>query len=205
MFFLSIVVLSYLVGSIPAAYLAGRFQGIDIRKTGSGNSGATNALRVLGPRIAILVLLFDAAKGALSVLVIAPCILAYAQQPTRNTLLTGSLVAGAAVMLGHIFPLWLGFKGGKGVATGAAVIAILAPWAALVSLSAFILVVTITRLVSLASLTAAIVLPLAYALLYRGATFCAPTFGFCLTSALLVVFMHRKNIGRLLRGSEPRI
>ncbi len=205
MFFLILAVLSYLAGSIPTAYLAGRFRGIDIRKAGSGNSGATNALRVLGLRAAIPVLLFDAGKGALSVLVLAPWIMSYATNLASEALLTGRLVAGAAVMLGHIFPVWLGFKGGKGVATGAAVIVALAPWAALTSLITFIVTATITRLVSLASLTAVIVLPFAYVLCYRDAAFSAQTLEFCLISALLVVAMHRKNIGRLLRGSEPRI
>ena len=205
MVFISIALLSYLAGSFPVAYLAGRFRRIDIRKAGSGNSGATNALRLLGPRMAIPVFLLDAGKGAISVLVIAPCVLAYAQQSTRDTLLTGSLIAGAGVMLGHIFPVWLGFKGGKGVATGAAVIATLAPWAALPSLVTFILVVAITRFVSLASIMASIVLPLAYACIYRGAAFHAQTLAFCLASSLLVIIMHKKNIDRLLQGSEPRI
>lgn len=205
MIFIIIALLSYLAGSFPAAYLAGRFRGIDIRKAGSGNSGATNALRVLGPRMAALVLLLDAAKGAFSVVCIAPWIMADASKTSGEALLSGQLLAGASVILGHIFPVWLGFKGGKGVATGAAVIASLAPWAALVSLVTFILIVTITRFVSLASIMASIALPLAYPLLYHGASFHTQTFAFCMASSLLVIVMHRRNIGRLLQGSEPRI
>lgn len=201
-----IALLSYLLGSVPAAYLAGRLRGIDIRKVGSGNPGASNALRTMGPSIAIPVLLFDSGKGAFSVLVIAPsvmaCAMTYANQ-TGDALLNGRLVAGAAVIIGHVFPVWLGFKGGKGVATGAAVIAVLAPWAALACLATFLLVVVLTRFVSLASMAAAIVLPIAYAVFTP--EFSAQTLAFCLASSLLIIFMHRSNIGRLRKGTEPRL
>jgi glycerol-3-phosphate acyltransferase PlsY len=104
-----------------------------------------------------------------------------------------------------VFPIWLGFRGGKGVATGAAVAAALAPSAALVSLAVFIAVAAAARYVSLASLCAAAVLPAAYAALHRGGAFSGSVFGFCAGAAALVFLMHRKNIRRLLRGEEPKL
>jgi glycerol-3-phosphate acyltransferase PlsY len=110
-----------------------------------------------------------------------------------------------ASILGHVFPLWLGFKGGKGVATGAAVVFALAPKAALVCLAVFLLVAALSRYVSLASISAALMLPAAYAGLYRGEAFSWLLMGFCTAAGVLVIAMHRKNIGRLLAGTEARL
>jgi glycerol-3-phosphate acyltransferase PlsY len=118
---------------------------------------------------------------------------------------TARLAAGMASILGHVFPLWLRFRGGKGVATGAAVVFALAPKAALVCLAVFILVAALSRYVSLASISAALVLPAAYPGLYRGAGFSWPLMGFCAAAGVLVIAMHRKNIGRLLKGTEPSL
>jgi glycerol-3-phosphate acyltransferase PlsY len=210
------IIIAYLTGSIPTAFLVGRLRGIDIRTAGSGNSGATNALRVLGRGPAALVLAVDAAKGVLAVLAVPPLALWLASQLVA--LVSGStalslmhlaadsarLTAGMASILGHVFPLWLGFKGGKGVATGAAVVFALAPKAALVCLAVFLLVAALGRYVSLASLSAALVLPGAYAGLYRGEVFSWPLMGFCTAAGVLVIVMHRMNIGRLLKGTEAR-
>ena len=231
--FLLTVLSSYLLGSIPTAFLAGRLRGMDIRKAGSGNSGATNALRVLGRGPAALVLAVDAAKGVLAVLAVPPFAFWLASRVvglisgqgqgsealSPGLLAAGSdamsllplaagtarLAAGSASILGHIFPVWLGFKGGKGIATGAAVVFALAPKAALVCLAVFILVAALSRYVSLASISAALLLPAAYAGLYRGETFSLPLMGFCTAAAILVIAMHRKNIGRLLAGTEVRL
>ena len=197
--YIALTLLGYLAGSIPTAWIAGRIKGIDIRSTGSGNSGATNALRVLGPVPAAAVLAVDAGKGVFAVLAL-PALLGAGAQPDA-----AKVVAGGAAVLGHVFPFWIGFRGGKGVATGAAVAAALAPAAALVSLAAFGAVAAATRFVSLASLSAAAALPAAYALLYRGSAFSLVEFGFCAGAAALVVLMHRKNIRRLLGGTEPKL
>ena len=235
--------IAYFLGSLPTAYLVGRLRGIDIRTAGSGNSGATNALRVLGRGPAAFVLAVDAAKGVAAVLAVPPLAFWLASQlaafvtgspepatgigalSAAQQMLTGPdagaarlaagmarlaagmarLAAGMASILGHVFPLWLGFKGGKGVATGAAVVFALAPKAALVCLAVFILVAALSRYVSLASISAALLLPMAYAVLYRGETFSLPLMGFCAAAEILVVAMHRKNIGRLLKGTEPKL
>jgi glycerol-3-phosphate acyltransferase PlsY len=222
------IVCSYLLGSIPTAFLAGRLRDIDIRTAGSGNSGATNALRVLGRGPAAVVLAVDAAKGVLAVLAVPPLALWLAsllaglvsgegagsdalplmsldEGAARLAAGTVRLAAGSASILGHVFPVWLGFRGGKGVATGAAVVFALAPKAALVCLAVFILVAALSRYVSLASISAALVLPAAYPGLYRGAGFSWPLMGFCAAAGVLVIAMHRKNIGRLLKGTEPRL
>jgi glycerol-3-phosphate acyltransferase PlsY len=226
--FLLTLLVAYFLGSIPTAFLVGRVRGVDIRKEGSGNSGTTNALRVLGRGPAAFVLSMDAAKGVLSVLAVPPLVLWVASRVAARiageaALSPGQLTvallildtvsladltriaAGSSCILGHVFPLWLRFRGGKGVATGAAVVFALAPKAALVCLAVFILVAFLGRYVSLASISAALLLPMAYAVLYRGESFSLPLMGFCASAGILVIAMHRKNIGRLLAGTEPRI
>ena len=195
---------AYLAGSVPAAWIAGKLRGFDLRKEGSGNSGATNALRVLGKGPAAAVLAFDLAKGFFAVLLLPAWLQASAGSGIEGVLLA-KVLAGAACVLGHVFPVWLGFRGGKGVATGAAVAAALAPFAALVCLAAFLAVAAAARYVSLASMTAAVLLPLAYAIIYRGAAFSPAVFGFCLAATALVLASHRKNLVRLLRGEEPKL
>jgi glycerol-3-phosphate acyltransferase PlsY len=192
-----IALFSYLAGSLPSAWIAGKLRGTDIRAAGSGNVGATNALRVLGPLPAALTLAADVGKGLLAVLVLSGW--GGADPAWARPL------AGAAGVLGHVFPVWLKFRGGKGVAVGAAAAAAIAPWAALASLAAFAAAVALTRYVSLGSMSAAAALPLAYLLAYRGAAFSPAAFGFCLAAAVLVLVLHRRNIGRLRRGQEPRL
>jgi glycerol-3-phosphate acyltransferase PlsY len=192
------IVLSYLLGSIPTAVIAGRLlKGIDIRKEGSGNAGALNAGRVLGLKAAIVVAVVDIAKGMLAVLLVARIAQVGGGSPA---------VCGIAAVTGHVFPVFAGFRGGKGVATGAGAIIALFPILAPFCLAAFILVAVLSRWFVVASLTAALVLPA----LYLGTClFGVPldpwkaAFGVALFAIML--FTHRKNIGRLLRGEEKKL
>lgn len=189
------VVIAYLAGSIPFAFLAGKARGIDLREHGSGNLGATNAMRVLGPRIGGLVYLGDTLKGALPALLLPMVI-----QSSHRDL--WAIVFGVAAILGHVKPVFLlGQGGGKGVATAGGVFFGLAWLPALIALVAFVVVVGITRYVSAGSITAAVVLPLAI-LIVRG-----PHALFFISAAVsvFVIWMHRANISRLLNGKESRI
>lgn len=189
------VVIAYLAGSIPFAFLAGKARGIDLREHGSGNLGATNAMRVLGPRIGGLVYLGDTLKGALPALLLPMVI-----QSSHRDL--WAIVFGVAAILGHVKPVFLlGQGGGKGVATAGGVFFGLAWLPALIALVAFVVVVGITRYVSAGSITAAIVLPLAI-LIVSG-----PHALFFISAAVsvFVIWMHRANISRLLNGTESRI
>jgi acyl phosphate:glycerol-3-phosphate acyltransferase len=198
------VVIAYFLGSLPTGYLAGRARGIDIRKEGSGNIGATNALRVLGPTLGILVLLIDLAKG------VAACYVAIwiprlwggsGSELGANRELILMLVGGLGAVLGHSFTCWLGFKGGKGVATTGGVFLAVALKPALICLAIFVILVALTRYVSLASITAAICLPVMVYYFHRDIFLTALT----LLVALLVVYRHRANIQRLLKGTELKI
>src|SRR5687767_4160156 len=191
-----LVGLSYLIGSIPAAYLAGKLtRGIDLREHGSGNLGATNVYRVLGPRIAIVVLLADALKGAIPVLVFPGMTVA-----SRPDL--WAIAYAVAAIAGHvrsIFLLWRG--GGKGVATAAGAFMSLAPIPAAIALGVFVIVLLAWGYVSLGSLSAAAALPLVIAL-REGIR--SPLFIVSAVVAVFVFWTHRANIGRLRRGEEPR-
>jgi len=197
-----VILAAYLLGSIPIGYLIVRLRGGgDVRATGSGGTGATNVTRRAGRRAGLLTLLLDALKGALAVLL-------------ARALLTDGFganwwVAGAALasVVGHCFPVWLRFRGGKGVATGLGVFTALVPPAVLCALPVFLLVVWATRYVSLGSITAAALLPLCVWLL-GGYTYPpeqrAPLTSAAAAGAALIVLMHRANIGRLLRGTENK-
>ena len=194
---LALLLVSYLLGSIPFGVILGKlFGGADVRKAGSGNTGATNVARVAGPTAGALTLLLDAAKGWLAVWLAGRVMHGQA----------GFLVAaGFFALLGHCFPPWLRFRGGKGVATAAGVFAALCPEAMLAALILFALVVWFWRYVSLASLAASAAIPLLVYFLWAP-HFAPPnmvTFG-SLAIALLVIFQHRGNIGRLARGEEPK-
>ncbi len=197
------ILAAYLLGSLPTGYLAGRARGINIRKEGSGNIGATNALRVLGPSLGILVLVIDLAKGmaaCYAAIWIAHLLGAGPELgPQRQMLLM--LVGGLGAVLGHSFTCWLGFKGGKGVATTAGVFLAVALKPALVCLVIFIILVALSRYVSLASITAAVCLPGLVYFFHRDIFLTALT----LLVALLVIYRHRGNIGRLLNGTELKI
>jgi glycerol-3-phosphate acyltransferase PlsY len=194
---LAIPFVAYFLGSIPfGLILAKFFGGKDVRKTGSGNIGATNVVRAAGLLAGILTLILDAAKGAVAVFLAAKL---------SNDSATWMMIAALAALVGHCFPVWLKFKGGKGVATAAGVFLILSPIAFLGDIILFILVVLFWRFVSLGSIAAAAAMPL---LLYF---FWAPqhapplviTFG-ALAAALLIVYKHNGNLQRLIKGVEPR-
>jgi glycerol-3-phosphate acyltransferase PlsY len=184
------IVLGYLLGSIPFGFIFTRLSGAgDIRAVGSGATGATNVLRTGKYAAAAATLIFDAAKGATAVLIAAHFWGEIA-----------AAVAAVGAILGHLFPVWLGFKGGKGVATSLGILLTLYWPVALASLAAWLIVVAISRISSLAALVAAVAAPI-FMFLWGQKTFAVAT----LVIALLVLTAHRDNIRRLLAGTEPRI
>jgi glycerol-3-phosphate acyltransferase PlsY len=188
--------LSYLSGSIPFAAIAGKLRGVDLRKHGSGNLGATNVFRVLGWKIGVAVFLADALKGALPVFFLPPRIVS-----ARDPVLW-AIACGIAAIAGHVRPLFLGLrKGGKGVATAAGVFFALAPIPMAITFAVFVGVVLGTGYVSLGSLISTIVLP-ALLLVTLGPR--APLFVVSTVVALFVFWTHRTNIARLRRGEEHR-
>jgi glycerol-3-phosphate acyltransferase PlsY len=209
----AIIILSYLIGSIPTSIIISKAaKGIDIREHGSGNAGGTNVLRVLGWKHGLLVILLDALKGVLAVVVVAR--LHYGSMPFQNltpfddfTLV--QIIAGISAVIGHVWTVFAGFKGGKGIATALGMLLMIVTVDMLIALGVFILVVTFSRYVSLASLAGAISVPLA--LIVRENVFHVdiPNYHtllpFLIFLAVLVIFTHRKNVVRLLNGSESRI
>jgi glycerol-3-phosphate acyltransferase PlsY len=194
---ISIPAAAYLLGSIPFGLLAAKLFGAgDVRREGSGNIGATNVARVAGPAAGILTLSLDAAKGAFAVLLAARL----SEQSS-----TWMMIAGLCALVGHCFPIWLGFRGGKGVATAAGVFLTLCPLAALGAVLLFLLVVAYWRFVSLGSISAAAAMPLL--IYFFWAPHHAPpyvvTFG-SLGAAILIVYKHDANIQRLVQGDEPK-
>lgn len=191
------VPLGYLLGSIPFGLLLAKlFGGTDVRQAGSGNIGATNVSRVAGPVAGVFTLLLDAGKGAAAVWLAAR----FSEQNA-----TAMMLAGLAALFGHCFPVWLGFKGGKGVATGLGIFIGLCPLAALSAFLFFLLVVFFWRYVSLGSLAAAASMPLLIYFLW--APHHAPpliiNFG-TLVASSLIFYKHRANIQRLSNGTEPK-
>lgn len=197
---------AYLLGSIPFGYLLVRiFRGQDIRLSGSGNIGATNVARSGAKGLGIATLILDALKGMLGIFVAWTlacraffCCADAACPPAMNLMSFAALFA----VLGHVFPVWLKFKGGKGVATALGVFALLFPKAVLVSLAVFIIVVAVSRYVSLGSIAAAASFPIA--VYFLGYTAWVPLLLVSAT-ALLVILKHHQNIGRLLAGTESRL
>jgi len=185
------ILLSYLLGSIPTGLWLGLWlRGIDVRQHGSGNIGATNTLRVLGKRLGGITLLLDAVKGAIPVLLFAR-IGAWPELP---------LLCGLAAVIGHTNSLYLRFRGGKGIATGAGMYLALTPWAALIAGAVFAIVAKTTRIASAASLSATAALALVVALTAPS----IPLKIITLIVAILVFWKHRANINRLLHGAENR-
>ena len=194
-----VVITAYFLGSIPFGYLIVRIRaGADIRQTGSGGTGATNVSRRLGKVAGVLTLILDALKGAAAIL-IGRLILDES---------SGAITSVAVlVIVGHMFPIWLGFRGGKGVATAVGVFLVLAPLALAAAGVIFLIIVSLTRYVSLGSITAAASIPL-FVWLQHGlvspvsnlwATMCAAAI-----SAALIIFAHRGNIRRLMQGTENK-
>lgn len=188
---LIVTAMGFLLGSIPFAYLLTRRRGVDLRRVGSGNVGATNALRVSSPITAATVLALDASKGTLAVWL--------ADAITRQQTL--AVCAGLAAIAGHVYPPWLGFHGGKGIATSAGVFAVLAPAATAVATGLFVLLITLTRYVSLGSVGALLALPPLTAWFGGSRPVLA---GACVAMAL-VVFRHRTNVRRLWSHTERRL
>ena len=186
------LVLGYLLGSIPSGWLAGRWlKGIDLRELGSGSTGATNVLRQVGKGPALVVFLIDVGKGAAAVWI-------------ARTLGLGDwiqVLAGLTALAGHIWPVWLGFKGGKAVATGLGLFLGLAWPVGLASFGVFLAVFSLSRYVSLASVLAAISLPL----LMAAGTSSNANLVVALVAMLLVLWRHRSNIKRLINGTEPKL
>ena len=201
---LLVIIASYLLGSIPFGYLLVRlFRGADVRQTGSGNIGATNVART-SPVLGIVTLALDAGKG------LAAVMLAQSLAPANRTL---AFAAGFVAVCGHLFPLWLRFRGGKGVATGLGSFVLLTPKAILIAIGIFVVMAAVFRWIALASVTATALLPLAAWLMGelltpRAASLATPAsrgplIFLCAASALVIV-KHHANIQRLLAGTEPR-
>lgn len=205
MWFLALAVgcLGYLFGSFPAGYFAGRIAGVNVRAVGSGNIGATNVLRVLGKRWGYAVFFVDAFKGFAAVRLAS--FLAEHLTFARTHAVYFAILAAVLCVVGHTFPIWLRFKGGKGVATSAGAIFGLMPLAAVIIFLVWVVVFEITRYVSVASLVAASALPVAVALLIHWEIIeGAGLLYFSALLASLVVWRHRSNFSRLLKGTEQR-
>jgi acyl phosphate:glycerol-3-phosphate acyltransferase len=201
---LCLILFAWFCGSLPFGYWAGRLKGIDIRQHGSGNIGATNVLRVLGKKVGIPCFLLDMAKGALPTFLASWWMQRIGAGPNTATLV--AVLAAAAAVLGHSFTFWLGFKGGKGVATSAGALVGLAPWALVIAFIVWLIVFYTTRYASLASILAAVALPLAMvAVMTYQQTWNFVLLGFGVVMGVLVVVRHRSNIKRLLLGQESRI
>ncbi len=208
-----IAVLSYLIGSIPTSIIAGRVtRGIDIRQHGSGNAGGTNVIRVLGWKLGVSVILMDMAKGLASTMVIAR--LMYGTIPFENKtpfddFTVVQIIAGCAAILGHVWTLFAGFRGGKGIATAGGMLIGIAPVEVAVSFGVFAIVLLASHYVSLGSLSAAIAFPLT--MFCRQNIFLVDIEGyhtlifFSIAISLLIIYTHRANIKRLLKGTENRM
>jgi len=183
------ILLGYAMGSVPFAFLLARRAGIDVRVAGSGNVGAANVLRTTGLPLGVTVMMLDISKGAATVLT------AYAAAGTVS-----AAAAGAAAIVGHIYPVWLRFHGGKGVAVAAGVFAVLAPAATIVASAVFFATVGLSRLISLGSMAATVTLPSAAWLTGAPPAVVSAAFG----SAALILFRHRANMRRILGGTERR-
>ncbi len=193
---LLILFLGYLFGSFPSGYLAGRIvKGVDIRLLGSGSTGATNVLRHIGKRAAITVFLIDVFKGVLSILL------------AKYFLLNDSwqVAMGLFTLIGHIWPVWLTWKGGKAVATGLGIFLGLSWQVGLATLGIFILMIALFRIVSLASISAALALPFIMFISFKSSSISVPFLVISLLAMTLVIWRHRDNIVRLLKGKEPKI
>jgi len=193
-----ILATAYLLGSIPFGYLLVRFfRKQDIRSAGSGNIGATNVAREGGKGLGIATLALDALKAAAAVLIAKHFF------PSTNGLpSTIAVIAGVVAVMGHMFPIWLGFRGGKGVASALGVFLALSPFVALTSFLVFALIVALTKLVSLGSIISAITVPI-FSLILPSTRSATMATGFAII-ALLVILKHHANIGRLLKGTEPK-
>ena len=185
------VALGYLLGSIPFALLLTRSRGVDLREVGSRNVGAANVLRAAGVVPAVAVMLLDAAKGAVAVLA--------ARLMTDNLVVV--MIAGLAAIVGHVYPAWLGFRGGKGVAAAAGVFAMLAPFPTAIAALVFVGTIFVTRFISAGSIAGALALTVAAAI----GSAPGPVVAGAVLAAIIVIHRHRDNVSRLMAGTERRI
>jgi len=185
------IVLGYVLGSVPFASWVTRRQGIELRKAGSGNPGAANVLRTAGVGPAIAVMLLDAAKGTAAVIA--------ARVMSGNVVIVTA--AGLAAIVGHIYPAWSGFRGGKGVAASAGVFAVLAPVATAIAALVFVGTIAATRFISAGSLAGALALPVAAVI----SDLPEPVIGGTVLASVIVIGRHRDNLSRLMAGNERRI
>jgi acyl phosphate:glycerol-3-phosphate acyltransferase len=198
------LVLAYLIGAFPSSVVLGRlFRGVDVRRVGSGNAGATNAWRVLGWRIGLAVMVLDVAKGAVAAAVI-PRVVGCSSLPV--SLAAASIFCGFAAVLGHVFPIYIGFRGGKGVATAAGMLVAVAPIPVAIAAGGFLLAVTTTGWVSLGSLVGAWCAPIAATLVppSRDGLSYPLLVGLTAALAVFITVTHRANVKRLLRGEEKK-
>jgi glycerol-3-phosphate acyltransferase PlsY len=197
------LLIAYLVGSLPFGFLIARYvAGVDIRKSGSGNIGATNVARVLGKKLGIAVLVLDCLKGALPTLILPPVL-----TDSATFRLHLAVLSGTAAILGHMFPCWLKFHGGKGVATALGVALALGPLSTAAAFVVFVLCVALTRIVSLGSILAACTFCGVELWQLRPSPFSDETWSLAAFSTLvplLIILRHRSNLARLLRGTEPK-
>jgi len=198
---LLLVILAYLIGSVPTSvWVSQYFFDIDIREYGSGNAGATNTFRVLGPKWGTTVMLVDMLKGIVAVK-LALLLPQYADSDARLQNL--QIVLGLAAVIGHVFPIWADFRGGKGVATLFGLVLGVSPITALCCSGVFLLVLYLTRFVSLSSIFASIAFPVFILIIFN---FQNDTYRvFAIAVALMVILTHQKNIGRLFKGSETKV
>ena len=200
---LLLTAVGYFLGSLPTGYIAGRIAGVDIRTVGSGNVGATNVTRALGKRFGYPVFVLDFGKGLAAVSIASASAKAAQMSPNQ----AGFCVAAAAVasVIGHSYPVWLAFRGGKGVATSIGILFGIEWLAALIVCAVWLIVFQISRYVSLASIAAALALPLAMVAMFLSNRLNTPVFVyFSLGLSAIVIIRHRSNLSRLLSGTEPR-
>jgi glycerol-3-phosphate acyltransferase PlsY len=201
--FAAVVLVSYLLGSIPAGYVAGRIAGIDIRHAGSGNIGATNVTRTLGKGYGYPVFAVDFLKGLAAVIISVS--IGQRAQPISVPVELFGIVAAVCCVLGHSFPVWLRFKGGKGVATSAGALFGLMPRVALIAVAVWLIIFYLTRYVSVASMIAALAVPITIlSMMFLGQRGETALLYFSICLAAVVIIRHRSNLSRLGRGTEPR-
>ncbi|WP_346238278.1 glycerol-3-phosphate 1-O-acyltransferase PlsY [Niabella insulamsoli] len=196
-----LILCAYCLGSIPTSVWVSRgFFGIDIRDYGSGNAGATNTFRVLGPRWGSFVMICDVLKGFFAVKL---ALLLSGYDPEAISFLNMQLALGIAAVIGHIFPVWADFKGGKGVATLFGLVIGISPWTALACSGVFLVVLYLTRFVSLSSILASVAFPVFILVIFNVDNHVYRVFAVAV--ALLVILTHQKNIGRIIRGGENKV
>lgn len=198
---LLLIILAYLIGSIPTSvWVSKYFFGIDIREYGSGNAGATNVFRVLGPKWGTIVMIVDMLKGIAAVK-LALLLPQYADSEIR--FLNLQIVLGLAAVVGHVFPIWADFRGGKGVATLFGLVLGISPLTAVCCSGVFLMVLYLTRFVSLSSILASVAFPVFILIIFNVENHIYRVFAIAV--ALMVILTHQKNIGRLLKGSESKV